>query len=132
VDHLKAAGPNFLERMRRAGFIKPTVARFDKMPVTQAFLLDVLSNVLQPPLLAKLGALDKRLREVEARPAGGSAGVQWAGTYDPAKSYTAGSLITRQGGLWLALRDTAAETPGSSTAWRLVVKRGAYDGTPDR
>ena len=41
----------------------------------------------------------------------GSTGVAWAGIWEPNKTYDEGSLVTRSGGLWLALKDTG-NAPG--------------------
>jgi hypothetical protein len=49
---------------------------------------------------------------------------KYCGIHGPGGSYVSGSLVTRNGGLWLAMKDTA-ETPGDGcTSWRLVVKEG--------
>ena len=70
------------------------------------------------PLLARLKALEKR----------SPAGVTWAGVFEEGRSYPEGSLCTRKGGLWLALRDTAAVPGTVPAAWRLVCKEGqAHD-----
>jgi hypothetical protein len=51
-------------------------------------------------------------------------GVEWAGTFEQGTTYTEGDLCTRNGGLWLALRDTA-QTPGTDpVSWRLICKEG--------
>lgn len=65
-------------------------------------------------------ALEKRIAELEARPAFEDAGV-W--TED--KSYQRGNGVTENGSFWLAKRNTMfGEKPGASDAWRLAVKRG--------
>jgi hypothetical protein len=61
----------------------------------------------------------KRLDRLEQQPPS----PHYAGTYDQAKRYSRGALVTRSGGLWLATIDTL-ETPGRSEHWRLVVKSG--------
>jgi len=38
--------------------------------------------------------------------------------------YPEGSLTTRQGGLWHAMKDTKDTPGGDGSAWLLVVKRG--------
>ncbi|MDQ3349843.1 MAG: hypothetical protein M3545_18000 [Acidobacteriota bacterium] len=68
----------------------------------------------------RVGELEARLRELAAQPL-----PKYCGVFQDGASYVAGSLITRKGGLWLALEPTT-ETPGAgSTQWRLIVKEGA-------
>jgi hypothetical protein len=73
-------------------------------------------------LSERLTDLELRIAKVENRK---GVSVTYEGTYEHERSYGVGSLVTRRGGLWLALRDTS-EVPGSGTAdhWRLVVKSG--------
>ena len=71
----------------------------------------------------KVLQLATRIKELEAR-APGAPSVKYAGIYNPHTRYSEGQLVTRSGGLWLAVRDSISETPGSSTAFLLVVKRG--------
>ena len=71
----------------------------------------------------KFAALEQRVAALETKAA---AGVEYAGAHQAGKHYPRGVLCTRQGGLWLTLRDTT-ETPGIGTPgsdWRLVVKSG--------
>jgi hypothetical protein len=48
----------------------------------------------------------------------------YKGTHQAGVAYQRGALCTHQGGLWLCLASTS-ERPGSTDAWRLIVKRGA-------
>ena len=69
----------------------------------------------------KIAALEARVAQLESRPIS-----KWCGTWAP-KGYSEGNLVTRSGGLWLAMRDTS-DTPGSAPdSWRLIVKKGSYD-----
>jgi hypothetical protein len=71
------------------------------------------------PVAARVKTLTADVAALKSQPL-----PKYAGVYVSGESYVAGSLVTRGGGLWLALSDTG-ETPGAgSTAWRLVVKEG--------
>jgi hypothetical protein len=74
------------------------------------------------PLDTRMSELELRLARVENRK---GVAAHYEGIHDADCSYSIGSLVTKRGGLWLALRDTS-ETPGSGTAdhWRLIVKSG--------
>jgi hypothetical protein len=79
------------------------------------------AKVVFAPFLTRLAAVEQKLVELDARALGGPF---YAGTFQQGESYKRGALVTRNGGLWLALRDTR-ETPGATpAAWRLVVKSG--------
>ena len=70
----------------------------------------------------RIDALEKRIAELETSRSGSSVG--YAGVHEVGKQYLSGSLVTRSGGLWLALRETT-QTPGTDPlSWRLVVKEG--------
>ena len=60
-----------------------------------------------------------RVKALEARSA-----VRHGGVYVEGKVYRENSLTTRNGGMWITLRDTR-DSPGSqSGGWQLVVKAG--------
>ena len=62
----------------------------------------------------------RRLDALEGR----DVGVNYAGTFVTDHPYERGQLVTRNGGLWLALKNTQ-DVPGSNgQAWRLVCKEG--------
>lgn len=67
---------------------------------------------------AKLSALSARIEELEA------GGVRYAGTWQRAMAYRKGSVVTSDGGMWVALRDTSeGEKPGDAPdAWQLAAK----------
>lgn len=46
------------------------------------------------------------------------------GVYKPGKSYHAGAIVTAQGALWMAQKDTAERPGDGATSWRLAVKKG--------
>jgi hypothetical protein len=123
LEALRWAGPFIVERAaeRAAGFIGRD-PREATAPVTVGALVDQIL----PVILARCRALEQRVAEIEARPQGGA---QWAGVFDTQKSYEPGQLVTCHGGLWLVTRPTERnDRPGSSDAFRLVVKSGAFAG----
>jgi hypothetical protein len=77
-----------------------------------------LAPVLQKAVQDAVMGLALRVAALENRPE-----VKYAGTHVPSEVYSAGSLVTRAGSLWLAIARTK-ETPGTCADWRLVVKRG--------
>lgn len=48
---------------------------------------------------------------------------QYCGVYQVGKRHEMGDMVTHDGSMWVALKDTA-ESPGKSADWRLAVKRG--------
>ena len=75
------------------------------------------------PLAARLDALEKEWEREK-----GVGNVRWRGTYKQSEIYRSGELLTHDGGLWVALRDSA-QTPGrppegQPAAYQLVVKNG--------
>lgn len=70
---------------------------------------------------AKFAEIDERLAQLEAR----SLPEAYRGVFDLEAKYSAGQLLTHQGGLWMALRDVQGEKPGPSPAYRLVLKAGS-------
>ena len=80
---------------------------------------EAIANATKP-LQERIGALERRLVEIEAK------GVEYRGVYQKATEYRRGSLVTADGSLFAAIRDTVVgETPGdSSGAFQLVAKRG--------
>lgn len=63
--------------------------------------------------------LEKRIAELEARQ------IKMAGVWKEGIAYEENSLVSFQGGLWLARAATSARPGSGSPAWRLAVKRGA-------
>ena len=92
-------------------------------PVSHNFLhktMDQLTDQLIEVLKTVIGPLKARIAELEARPVG----PEYAGVYTDGKSYARGSLVSKRGGLWLALTETARAPGSDPTHWRLVVKSG--------
>lgn len=72
------------------------------------------------PILARCAALETRCSTLETR----APSPEYQGVYKAGTSYARGSLVTRNGGLWLALADTTLIPGSNPTAWRLVCKEG--------
>jgi len=68
-------------------------------------------------LLARVKAMQDRMVVVEQR------GVRYRGVYQRSEDYKRGDLVTFDGSMWHATRDTADE-PGASRDWQLAVKKG--------
>ena len=70
-------------------------------------------------------AIANRLRGIDARLDSMPVNLAdiYRGTHKDGEIYRRGELLTHSGGLWLAMKDTA-EKPGSTSDWRLIVKRG--------
>lgn len=66
---------------------------------------------------ARIVALDARVAEVETR------GISFEGVYQRAVRYRKGSVVTADGSLWCALRETEGVKPGDDpSAFQLIVK----------
>jgi len=74
-------------------------------------MLEAIDRALAP-VLARIALL-------EARPA-----VKYSGVYQAGVVYSAGSLTTRSGSLWIASRETHNQPGSDDSGWTLVVKRG--------
>jgi hypothetical protein len=103
------------------------VARHGDMPMTlksTAELVNVLMdewtamNERNKERNARIAALEAEVDKLKARPL-----QKWAGVHVPGTPYAEASLVTKGGGLWVATTATAT-TPGESTEWRLIVKKG--------
>ncbi len=49
--------------------------------------------------------------------------LQYCEVYQPNRQYEMGDVVTNDGSMWVAIRDTDGH-PGKSPDWRLAVKRG--------
>ena len=66
-----------------------------------------------------MSALQARIVQLEQQPPS----PHYKGVFQEEKTYSRGSMVTKAGGLWLALENTT-QVPGRSADWRLVVKSG--------
>lgn len=103
-------------------------------PTFEDQIADVIVNAVKlavAPLKARIAALeakadgtgardyDARIKALEDRPA-----LRYGGVYESGVTYREGTLVTRSGGLWLALKDTSRQPGTAPDDWRLVVKSG--------
>jgi hypothetical protein len=114
IGMLNIFSPDLAERamLARSKALQPPppVARLDVDAIAGA-VVDVMGNAVAP--------LIARIEQLESRPM-----VKYHGVYCDDTVYREGSLVTRQGGLWCALRQTR-DTPGNDgSGWQLVVKAG--------
>jgi hypothetical protein len=79
-------------------------------------LVDGMSEAIKVSVFDPLNA---RLKKLEAAPA-----VRYCGVWRADRTYSAGALVTRSGGLWLATCDTG-QTPGDGGDFKLIVKSGS-------
>ena len=75
-------------------------------------LAQILATVI------KVADLEKRVAELEQRPA-----VRHCGVYAEGRRYVPGNLVTKSGSMWTCLKATKG-VPGNSSHWQLVVKSG--------
>ncbi len=70
------------------------------------------------PLLERIAALEARVAEAE------KGGLRYEGTHQRAAQYKRGSVVTKGGSLWVALRTIEdGEIPGEgNNSWQLCVK----------
>ena len=65
----------------------------------------------------RIASLEKKIADVEQR------GVRYRGVYQRSEDYKRGDLVTFDGSMWHATRDTTDE-PGPSKDWQMAVKKG--------
>ncbi len=63
--------------------------------------------------------IDARLKALEERPT-----LAYRGVFASNVLYREGSLVSRQGGLWLAEHETRSQPGNGDSSWRLIVKSG--------
>ncbi len=63
--------------------------------------------------------LEKRVRELEAKPE-----LKFAGVWRAGKQYVAGDVVSDRGSAWVAKTANEGQRPGDTRLWTLVVKRG--------
>jgi hypothetical protein len=83
---------------------------------------DALAEAVGDELGIQVRALEGRIEELETR---GSPELQWRGVWRDGMRAEKGNLITDRGSLWLCI-DTADDRPGTSDAFKLIVKSGSY------
>ena len=94
---------------------KPASMRF-----VSAMVVAAASGFRTLRVSKRLLALEEKVRALEA-----ASLPTYAGVYEAGKSYRQGSMVSRSGGLWLAVEPTD-RTPGAGlSGWKLIVKSGA-------
>src|SRR6476646_4202869 len=93
-------------------------------------IADVVAKAIKKatePLHARIALLEgretqtnKRLEELETRPAG----VEYAGVFENGKAYAPCRLVTKNGGLWLSLKETMQAPGMDPLSWKLICKEG--------
>jgi hypothetical protein len=79
------------------------------------------------PLLARIGELEREVKELRERPS-----IQYLGPFEQGKSYRPFDAITSHGSVWICTSPTSEKPSFSApTGWRLAVKKGA-DGRDAR
>jgi hypothetical protein len=83
-----------------------------------------LAKAMAPPIKKHMSSmvepLEARLAAVEA------SGIRYCGVWQRANLYRKGSVVTEQGGAWVALVDNEGIRPGEggTDAWQLMVRAG--------
>ncbi len=78
-----------------------------------------LAPVIKEAIAEAVAPLERRIKELEARPA-----MKYCGVFDATKVYHVGDFVTDGGSLWHCADTNIGARPGSSEAWQLAVKRG--------
>ncbi|MGB3501861.1 MAG: hypothetical protein WBA44_09570 [Mesorhizobium sp.] len=91
-----------------------------KRPET-ARLSDALIEGARRYIDEALNGFNARIKALETA----SHELKFMGVHQRALDYRRNNLITHDGSLWIALKDTPSGKPGASDDWQLVAKRGA-------
>jgi hypothetical protein len=78
-----------------------------------------MADVVVEAIKMAVKPLQARIAALEARPE-----LKYGGVFEQGAAYREGTLVTRSGSLWLALRETRAAPGSDPEKWRLVVKSG--------
>jgi hypothetical protein len=95
------------------------IETWKKMAVDMAAAMKEFVARSLEPRDARIDAIDKRLTELEARPS-----MEYMGTWDAAKIYGRGAVVTSGGSMWHAQRASVSRRPGQSDDWVQCVQRG--------
>jgi hypothetical protein len=92
--------------------------------MAQATIIEAVGGVLRRELEVKLtdriAVLEKRIEEFER------GGFEYRGIYQRAQAYRRGQVVTHDGSMWVAAKDTVLPpgAPEGMNEWTLAVKRG--------
>ena len=90
-------------------------------------LVKSLAPVIHDVVARSAAPLLRRIEELERRHA-----LPYNGVWGASDAYTAGELVTHDGSMWIAKRESIGRRPGNDpNVWTLVVKRGK-DGRSGR
>jgi len=90
---------------------------------TEERLADVIVSGIKAataPIVKRLEAAEAKIVALDTK----HIAPVYEGVYEHDKTYRRGSLVTRNGGLWLAISETSSQPGSNPAAWRLVVKSG--------
>ncbi|MGO8510889.1 transposase [Rhizobium ruizarguesonis] len=101
----------------RAGLDARCTAEQLQRPMTTR-MVHALIAATTASTAAKLRVLGARVEQLE------NGGIRYAGTWQRALGYQRGTVVTSDGAMWIALRDTSeGERPGEvPDAWQLAAK----------
>src|SRR5262245_8426050 len=90
--------------------------------------VDAILTPMRTNLIPRVRGLEGRIARLEQAPR-----LKYCGVFELGKSYERGDVVTWDGSMWHAERDTGAKpgTASSADDWRLCVKRGR-DGRDGR
>jgi len=94
------------------------MSQIDPEQFADLIVMSMKDAIAGPLVGGRFESLEQRVAALELRPI-----PVYRGVHQEGKSYLANSLTTRAGGLWIALKATAA-VPGTDASWRLIVKQG--------
>jgi hypothetical protein len=80
-------------------------------------IADFIDNRIKA-LRDEIKKLTSQVDELQNRPT-----LLDAGVWEQGKTYRAGSLVSHQGGGWIAQAETKGVRPGDGGLWRLAIKR---------
>ena len=90
---------------------------YEEMERLASAAAEAISPILRE-MKGRVDALERRLTEAEGK------ALTYGGTFNRAVTFARNTITTHGGALWLAVRETTGETPGSgdANAWVLIQK----------
>ena len=118
----KAAGQDIAVAFTQ-GFFKSLIVTLGMMTAEARWLV-AMGRDRRKSLEEKLL---KRIEALEARPV-----ITDAGVWDQFKTYSAGALVSHQGGGWIAQVESKGVRPGDGALWRLAIQPAKESNDNDR